>query len=46
MKPIAHVPAGTLKFGPRDHELDEFAAAAGEDDVPLRKLGCCLDFTP
>ena len=33
-EPIAHVPPGALKFGPRDRKLDEIAAAAGEDDAP------------
>lgn len=32
--PIAFAPPGSLKFGPRDHALDQFAAAAGEDDAP------------
>lgn len=33
-EPIDYVPPGALKFGPRDHALDQFAAAAGEDDAP------------
>ena len=33
-EPIDYVPPGGLKFGPRDQELDKFAAAAGEDDAP------------
>jgi hypothetical protein len=34
VEPIAYAPPGTLKFGPRDRALDQFAAAAGEDDAP------------
>lgn len=34
LAPIEPVPPGALQFGPRDRELDQFAAAAGEDDAP------------
>ncbi|MSU48249.1 MAG: AbrB/MazE/SpoVT family DNA-binding domain-containing protein [Opitutus sp.] len=34
LEPIDFAPSGTLKFGPRDQELDKFAAAVGEDDSP------------
>ena len=33
-EPIDYPPPGALKFGPRDHALDKFAAAVGEDDTP------------
>lgn len=32
--PVTPLPAGALKFGARDYALDEFADAAGEDDLP------------
>lgn len=32
--PIEYAPPGTLRFGPRDRALDEFADAVGEDDAP------------
>ena len=32
--PIDYPPPGTLKFGPRDRALDQFADAVGEGDTP------------
>ncbi len=34
VRPVKHLAAGALKFGPRDYALDEFASAVGEDDAP------------
>ena len=33
-EPIEYLPPGSIKFTERDHALDKFAAAVGEDHTP------------